>query len=337
MIGVAMRTVNPQQAFMSGKISADNMGDLMKFAQCFDMKKAGPDDPAASESSTADVAAGEGMNKATIGKRYKGPSEFVRPEQIAAFAAATNDANTAYCGSSDAIAPMVFPVRPLLGVCGQAALDKEVQADLMRLLHGEQEMIFHDTLKPWDLIAPRATILDIEDKASGQLLKISQKLMRDGECVVEAISGYFIRATGGGGGAKKAPKEAPPQRDLLMEQSWVMDPDQSVRYAEASLDKNPIHVDNDVAKAAGHPGVIAHGLCTMAMSTRELINGLAEGDPRRLKRLKVRFTKPVLPGESLTTRAWLVEQTEGSRTIGFETVNADGKPVIGNAVAVFSN
>jgi hypothetical protein len=44
-----------------------------------------------------------------------------------------------------------------------------------------------------------------------------------------------------------------------------------------------------------------------------------------------------LPGESLTTRAWLVEQTEGSRTIGFETVNADGKPVIGNAVAVFSN
>jgi acyl dehydratase len=192
-------------------------------------------------------------------------------------------------------------------------------------------------LKPWDLIAPRATILDIEDKASGQLLKISQKLMRDGECVVEAISGYFIRAAGGSGGGKKAPKAAPPPRELLLNQSWTMDPDQSVRYAEASLDKNPIHVDNDVAKAAGHPGIIAHGLCTMAMSMRELINGLAEGDPRRLKRLKVRFTKPVLPGESLTTRAWLIDQAEGSRTFGFETVNASGKPVIGNAVAVFSN
>jgi NAD(P)-dependent dehydrogenase (short-subunit alcohol dehydrogenase family)/acyl dehydratase/putative sterol carrier protein len=332
MIGVATRTINPQQAFMSGKISADNMGDLMKFAQCFDMSKAKETAPAAEVAADApDKAAG--MNKATIGKRFRGPSEFVYPEHIEAFAQATNDDNPRYVGSDEGMAPVIFPVRPLLGVCGQAALDKELNADLMRLVHGEQEMIFHSALKPWDLITARAEITDIQDKASGQLLKISQRLMRDGECVVEATSGYFIRGPGGGG--SKSDKTAPPERDYLFEQTWKMDEDQSIRYAEASLDKNPIHTDEGVAKAAGHPRVIAHGLCTLAMSTRELINQVAGKDPTKLKRIRVRFTKIVLPGDTLHTRAWLIDQTADRKTIGFETLNTDGQVVLGNASAEF--
>jgi len=332
MIGVATRTVNPQQAFMSGKISADNMGDLMKFAQCFDMKKAGKAEATEAAAPPPSTDKAEGMNKATIGKRFRGPSEFVYREQTEAFAQATNDLNPAYLNGDDVVAPIVFPVRSLLGVCGQAALDKELNADLLRLVHGEQEMIFHDAIRPWDLIAARAEITDIEDKASGQLLKIGQRLMRDGECVVEATSGYFIRAQGGGG-SKKTEKAPPPKRDYLFEADWSMDEDQSIRYAEASLDKNPIHVDDGVAKAAGHPRIIAHGLCTMAMSTRELVNRLAGGHTTKLKRINVRFTKIVLPGDKLHTRAWLVDETADTQTFGFETLNADGQVVLGNASA----
>ena len=334
MIGVATKTINPQQAFMSGKISADNMGDLMKFAQCFDMSKASKAEAAPKQAEAATASKESGMNKATIGKRFRGPSEFVYQKQTAAYAQATNDQNPAYLDGGEVIAPVIFPVRPLLAVCGQAALDKELNADLLRLVHGEQEMIFHDAIRPWDLIAARAEITDIEDKASGQLLKIGQRLMRDGECVVEATSGYFIRGPGGGG--KKADKEPTPTRDYLFENSWNMDEDQSIRYAEASLDRNPIHVDDGVAKAAGHPRMIAHGLCTLAMSTRELINQVAQGDPRKLKRIKVRFTKIVLPGDTLHTRAWLVDQTADSQTIGFETLNANGQVVLGNASAEFA-
>ncbi len=334
MIGIATKTINPQQAFMSGKISADNMGDLMKFAQCFDMSKASKAEAAPKQAEAATASKESGMNKATIGKRFRGPSEFVYQKQTAAYAQATNDQNPAYLDGGEVIAPVIFPVRPLLAVCGQAALDKELNADLLRLVHGEQEMIFHDAIRPWDLIAARAEITDIEDKASGQLLKIGQRLMRDGECVVEATSGYFIRGPGGGG--KKADKEPTPTRDYLFENSWNMDEDQSIRYAEASLDRNPIHVDDGVAKAAGHPRMIAHGLCTLAMSTRELINQVAQGDPRKLKRIKVRFTKIVLPGDTLHTRAWLVDQTADSQTIGFETLNANGQVVLGNASAEFA-
>jgi acyl dehydratase len=70
----------------------------------------------------------------------------------------------------------------------------------------------------------------------------------------------------------------------------------------------------------------------MAMTGRELVNHLAGGDPARLKRFKVRFTKIVLPGDELTTRAWLVEENDAVTTYGVETLNQDGDLVIGNAL-----
>ena len=76
------------------------------------------------------------------------------------------------------------------------------------------------------------------------------------------------------------------------------------RYAEASLDDNPIHVDPNTAKAAGLPDVILHGLCTMAMAGGSVVESQAGGDPLRLKRLGVRFARPVLNSSKLTTFGW---------------------------------
>ena len=76
-----------------------------------------------------------------------------------------------------------------------------------------------------------------------------------------------------------------------------------------------------------------HGLCTMAMTTRELVNHAADGDPKRLQRIKVRFSKIVLPSDTLTTRAWNVEQNNGVTTVGFETLNQNGDKVISHGLA----
>src|SRR2546427_415173 len=78
-----------------------------------------------------------------------------------------------------------------------------------------------------------------------------------------------------------------------------VDDDQTYRYRDASGDTMPIHVDNDVAKSVGLPGIIAHGLCTMAMCSQGIIKTLADGDPSRLRRLAVRFSKPVFPGNDV--------------------------------------
>ena len=83
-----------------------------------------------------------------------------------------------------------------------------------------------------------------------------------------------------------------------------------------------------MAKMAGLNGKILHGLATMAFAARAVIERAAGGDPARLKRLKVRFTKPVYPGETLTARGWSLEKT-GSRTLyAVEVQNQDGVTVL---------
>jgi acyl dehydratase len=71
----------------------------------------------------------------------------------------------------------------------------------------------------------------------------------------------------------------------------------------------------------------------MAFAARAVVNGVADGNPDRLKRLKVRFSKPVLPGWELETRIWKESATDGVTTYGLEVVNQDGVSVITNAIA----
>ena len=76
--------------------------------------------------------------------------------------------------------------------------------------------------------------------------------------------------------------------------------DQAERYAEASGDHNPIHLDEEAARAVGLPGRILHGLCTMALAGRA-VEQVAGREPTRLA---VRFSAPVALGATVTTRVW---------------------------------
>jgi NAD(P)-dependent dehydrogenase (short-subunit alcohol dehydrogenase family)/acyl dehydratase/putative sterol carrier protein len=327
ILDMARGVLAPEQAFMGGKVKTDNMGALMKFGQYFDLAAA-----AEVLGAVAPVVASgkKGLNKDLVGQVYRGSAAFVLKEDIQAFAKATDDNNAAALAGT--LASAVFPVRPLLAMLHASIADPELNADMLRLVHGEQDMRFHRHLKPWDLAAPRAEIQSIETKASGELLNIRQYLMVDGEVTTEVISGLFIRGESNGGGDKKPAAEAPKHEYIYSEKQKVS-ADQPLRYADASLDRNPIHIDADVAKAAGHPSVILHGLCTMAFASRAVVNGVCDGKPERLKRLKVRFSKPVLPGWELETRIWKESSTDGVTTYGFDVVNQDGVLVITNAIA----
>ncbi|HTY54432.1 MAG TPA: MaoC/PaaZ C-terminal domain-containing protein, partial [Candidatus Binataceae bacterium] len=113
--------------------------------------------------------------------------------------------------------------------------------------------------------------------------------------------------------------------------------DQTFRYAEASGDLNPIHVDENVARMAGLPGIIVHGLCTMAFTSKVIIDNLCGGDPARLKRLRVRFARPVFPGQTITTKVWQDGATDGRRVYAYETYNPEGRAVIRDGVAEVAN
>ncbi|HET7928405.1 MAG TPA: MaoC/PaaZ C-terminal domain-containing protein [Actinomycetota bacterium] len=68
-------------------------------------------------------------------------------------------------------------------------------------------------------------------------------------------------------------------------------------YADASGDRNPLHLDDEVARAAGFPRVIAHGMYTMGTLTSWLVDWV--GDPAALIRLRAHFRAPVLVGETI--------------------------------------
>jgi acyl dehydratase len=194
-------------------------------------------------------------------------------------------------------------------------------------------MRFHRPLRPWDLVTTRAIVHSIEDKSSGQILRLLQKAFVEGELVTEALTTLFIRGTKKGEKKEEAAPAPAVKPEVLFEQAMDVARDQPWRYAEASGDNNPIHVDEAVAKMAGFPSVILQGLCTMAFTSRAMVLEACGGDPRRLKRLAVRFSKPVLPGDRITTRAWKLATEDGLIRYGFEAVNQSGVPVITNGIA----
>ncbi|HEX9244037.1 MAG TPA: MaoC/PaaZ C-terminal domain-containing protein [Anaeromyxobacter sp.] len=77
-----------------------------------------------------------------------------------------------------------------------------------------------------------------------------------------------------------------------------VDPFRSVYYAAASGDFNPIHIDSRIARAAGFQGPILQGMCTFAWAAEACAAYL--GDPARLRRLRVRFSRPVQVGDVIT-------------------------------------
>jgi acyl dehydratase len=103
------------------------------------------------------------------------------------------------------------------------------------------------------------------------------------------------------------------------------------RYAGASGDFNPIHIDADFAKQVGLPSNILHGLYTMAQVARASVNA-AGGDPRGLKRLSVQFRGMGLPEQEITVTGSVKEESGGRVVIATEAEQG-GKKIIKNAEA----
>ena len=270
------------------------------------------------------------LNTALIGKTYEPKTFEVTGDAIEKYARATNDTNERYLAGDDAVASPIFPIVPAFQFLMEAGMDPELQADLLRLVHGEEEHVLRKPIKAGDTLTVHPVIESIEQKETGETFTVKIDVTnQNDEDVATVRATSFIR--GSGSGAKKAPGGGEEEeRKVVYEESVKVDDDQTYRYAEASGDSNPIHQDENIAKMAGLPGIILHGMCTMAMATKGAVDGLAGGDPTKVKRVAVRFSKPVLPGQELTTRFWELDSSGDVTTYGFETYNPDGQAVIKN-------
>jgi acyl dehydratase len=104
---------------------------------------------------------------------------------------------------------------------------------------------------------------------------------------------------------------------------------QIAAYADASGDKNPIHLDDEFARSVGLPGVIAHGMLQMGLLAT--VAAEAAGGPEHLRRLFVRFAGMVVPGDTVTFTAVLA--ADGG--LELSAVNQKGDAVLTKATADF--
>jgi acyl dehydratase len=263
-----------------------------------------------------------GLNRWTDDERFE-----VTRERLAEYAAATNDPIEAHRGGD--VAPPVFAIVPVFEALLTPAVDVMPVEAIPRIVHGEQDFHFHRPIRPGDRLVSRGKMIGYQGLEKGTRAAIVLECRtEDGELVNEQYVTTFVRGLNVG---KSVGEFGPNHKfdDLLREHAPVakvvqhVDVDQTFRYAPAAGDPMPIHLDEDVAKDAGLPGIIAHGLCTMAFTSWAVLTELAGSDVARLKRLAVRFSKPVLPGDDLETRIWKKDSENGLTSYAFETARGD--------------
>ncbi|MCA4756858.1 MaoC/PaaZ C-terminal domain-containing protein [Mycolicibacterium fortuitum] len=259
-----------------------------------------------------------GLNTWTDEERFE-----VTRERLAEYAAATNDPIPAH--RSGEVAPPVFAIVPVFEALLVPAVDVLPVELIPRVVHGEQDFHFYRPIRPGDKLVSRGKMIGYEGLENGTRAAIYLECRTDeGELVNEQYVTTFVR----GFDAGKAMGELSPAHRFdeglrasapVATVSQHVDADQTFRYSPAAGDPMPIHLDEEVARDAGLPGIIAHGLCTMAFTSWAVLTEVAGSDVNRLKRFAVRFSKMVLPGDDLETRIWRRGSADGVTTYAFET------------------
>ena len=281
-----------------------------------------------------------------VGKQYKPFTYTIEPEKIIEYAKACNDENPYFISGKTArgiIAhPMygcVFSFESLL----DAITDSELGINLLKLVRSGMDMEFIKPVYPAETITSVTQLALMEEKSSGVLYDFQvTSTNQNGEIIMKGSFPIFERKKKpeSAQGTKPAPEKkevVPTKGTIIFSQKMFVSLDQPKRYGPPSLDTNPIHIDEEVAKMAGFKSVILQGSCSMAFCFKALVDEKLNGDPTKVKRLKVKFARPIFPLETLTTSGWLIDSKSDSHTYGLEITNQDGVVVVSDGYAVVSS
>ncbi len=281
------------------------------------------------------------LNRDFLGKEYSTEPQIVEPESIRQYALATNDRNPRYLNAeSDAelVPPPLYPVVFLPPILDQLVEDsEEMDLNILRVVHAGHKMSWRETIRPGDQIHTTTKIINMEQRGVNDILDMLIHCKRGETIVVEMEFRFLVRG-------KKVTKNGKPKGSaqviergkVLAKKTTVVTDDQGLRYAEASGDHNPIHISDEIARSVGLPSAILQGLCTMAFASQVIVDELLEGDPNRLKNMEVRFSKPLLMDQILTTDVYDAGmKDDGTHVVHFESRDANDVPVLVRGVAEF--
>lgn len=185
----------------------------------------------------------------------------------------------------------------------------ELGVDPITALHSGQKIVVHRPITYPAVLTVQGRVLNVYDKGQdrGAIVLTEHVLSSadDGLPVATLTTSCFGRAEGGGGGSADPvprPHSVPLRRaDRSID---ISTPGNLALLYRLTGDRNPIHADPLVARAAGFDRPILHGLCTFGITCRAVLESFADFDPDRIISHEARFSSPVYPGEILTVDLW---------------------------------
>ena len=225
----------------------------------------------------------------------------------------------------------------VLGAPGFWSREPDTGINWKQILHGEQGLVLHRPLPVEGEVIGRSRVTGLVDRGEGKgALMYSEREVVDagtGETLATLTSTSFLRGDGGFGGPS-GPVKRPhpePERTPDIALDLATRPEQALVY-RLNSDLNPLHIDPAVARDAGFPRPILHGLCTFGTVCHALLRSLCGYDTARFGRMDLRFSSPVFPGETIRTEIW---REEGGGAFRARVVERD-KVVVSNGLFRFA-
>ncbi len=197
----------------------------------------------------------------------------------------------------------------VIGYPGFWSKELDTGIDWVKVVAGEHSLTLHRPLKPAGTVVSHTRVVEIVDKGAGKgAIVYSERTIDDktsGERLATIMQTTFCRGDGGFGGPprEQLPVHPIPERAPDLVCDLPTRPETALIY-RLSADPNPLHADPAVAKAAGFPRPILHGLATYGIAGHAILKSLCGYDPARLTAIAGRFSAPVFPGETIRTELW---------------------------------
>jgi acyl dehydratase len=202
------------------------------------------------------------------------------------------------------VLPMFGVIPPFPALMGLVGVDG-VDINLVMLVHGEQYLEIRKPIPVEGKLTSKPVITAVYDKTKGAIIEMEVDTVDEsGEVVFFNRFGSFVRGEGGFGGDRGPdPGNEPPDRapDKVVETTTLTI--QAMIY-RLSGDLNPLHIDPAISTMAGYDRPIMHGLCTFGHAGRAVLREFGGNDPSKFKAFKVRFSRPVFPGDTIITEMW---------------------------------
>ena len=213
----------------------------------------------------------------------------------------------------------------VLSYPGVWAREPDTGIDWRNVVHAEQQIVLHAPLPSKGRVIGQTQVSALWDKGIGKGALMQQKReIREastGLLLATVIQLSLLRGNGGFGagsseGAPPSPHQMPVRKpDTVCELPTLV---QAALLYRLSGDLNPLHADPAVANAAGFERPILHGMATMGVAAHAVLRTVLNYEEARFAGMRVRFTAPALPGDTLRTEMWVDGTVISLRTMALE-------------------